>query len=270
MANGYWIKMRVSLPSDPRVIEMATHLAHNEYFMSWIAEPVRMTCKESALEIVTPTVTRCVTVTGLLLVWGVASECGKRAGECDMRLDYANLYTIDEISGVPGFGEAMESVGWIKERDKHLIFPNFCEDNVIHEDRATAQARERKRRQRERQKEERDIKRDSHAKSHARGEESREECKDPPNPPKGGKRLRPREQEKQDRIALEEKARYELNKRTFERLEAQKAKTRDIPRADARVGTGDTPGHAGSGGGGGGGDHAGTEGTGERPAALAG
>ena len=190
---GDWIKMRTLLPGDPRVVAMANHLALDPDFMQWLTDPVRQSCKESAYEHVTPSVTRCVTVTGLLKVWGMVMELCKRDGERDARVTHCSLFTLDEIADVPGFGAAMASVEWVVEDGNSLIFPNFLEENSSAEERKKEQARVRKQRQRTRDKErdmvrdtQRDIKRDSHAKCHAREENIREDknlTTTPPLPP---------------------------------------------------------------------------------------
>lgn len=151
---GDWIQMRVLLPSDPKTIAMADRLSTAREFMHWLTDPVRATCKECAYEHVTPYVTQCVTVTGLLRVWGVARDRGKRDGERDIRLSFCSLATLDDISGVPGFGDAMAYVGWAIEGDNCVIFPNLGVDTKTaeegKEEHKRKLARERKRRQRER------------------------------------------------------------------------------------------------------------------------
>lgn len=150
---GDWIKMRVSLAKDPRVIAMADHLAGNRSFIDWLCDPVRASCKESAYEHVTRNVTVAVTVSALLQVWGIANEAGKPENEdlllCHTRIDY-----LDEVCGVPGFGEAMEFVEWaVEEMDggkSRVRLPKFLINNTPAEDRAKKANAERQRRFRER------------------------------------------------------------------------------------------------------------------------
>lgn len=150
---GDWIKMRVSLAKDPRVIAMADYLAECRCFIDWLCDPVRASCKESAYEHVTRNVTVAVTVSALLQVWGIANEAGKPENDdlllCHMRINY-----LDEVCGVPGFGEAMESVEWaIEESDDgkpRVRFPKFLINNTPAEDRAKKSNAERQRRFRER------------------------------------------------------------------------------------------------------------------------
>lgn len=150
---GDWIKMRVSLAKDPRVIAMADHLAGLRCFMDWLCDPVRASCKESAYEHVTRNVTVAVTVSALLQVWGIANEAGKPENDdillCHTRIDY-----LDEVCGVPGFGEAMEHVEWAAEECVNGKFrvrlPKFLINNTPAEDRAKKVNAERQRRFRER------------------------------------------------------------------------------------------------------------------------
>jgi hypothetical protein len=60
---------------------------------------------------------------------------------------------IDEVTGVPGFGNAIESAGWVAFDRKNggLTMPNFEEHNVSAIERSSSSA-ERQRRYRERQK----------------------------------------------------------------------------------------------------------------------
>lgn len=137
---GDWIQMRVSIASDPKVTAMADFLAEQRAFMDWLSDPVRRHCDVTAYEHVTRDVTVRVTVSGLLLVWGAANECGKVDGE-DLVLHFATLETLDQLAGVPCFGEAMAFVEWVEPGEngggKPLIrFPKFMERNVPAEERA--------------------------------------------------------------------------------------------------------------------------------------
>lgn len=149
---GDWIKMRVTLAKDPRVIAMADRLSVNRSFIDWLCDPVRASCKETAYEHVTRNVTVAVTVSALLQVWGIANETGKPEGE-DLILCHTRIDHLDEVCGVPGFGEAMEFVEWaIEEADcgKYRVrLPKFLINNTPAEDRAKKSNAERQRRFRE-------------------------------------------------------------------------------------------------------------------------
>ena len=152
---GDWIQMRVSIARDPKVTAMADFLAGERDFMNWLSDPVRRRCDSSAYEHVTRDVTVRVTVSGLLLVWGAANECGKVDGE-DLVLHFATLSSLDEIAGIPCFGEAMEFVEWVTEETTgggkpSIRFPKFMDRNVPSESRKRSSNAERQRRYRDRQ-----------------------------------------------------------------------------------------------------------------------
>jgi len=75
---GDWIKMRVWLSRDPRVITMADFLSSERQFMNWLTDPVQQSCKESVYEHVTRNVTVALCVSALLVIWGTAREQGDR------------------------------------------------------------------------------------------------------------------------------------------------------------------------------------------------
>ncbi len=166
---------------------MANYLATNRYFMNWWSDPQQMTCNESVTEVVTIQNVMRVTVCGLLELWGVLQSSIKRAGEDnnDGKIENAMLQYIDDSTGIPCFGEAMEFVGWVKEdRAGNLIFPNFYEHNVPDNERREAKTnaqrqheyRERKKLKKEREKE-RNESNESVVTSNDRREEKRREEK---------------------------------------------------------------------------------------------
>lgn len=151
---GDWIKMRVWLASDPQTLGMADFLSVQRSFMDWLTDPVRRTCDESCYEHVTRNVTARVTVSGLLLVWGVANDRGKPDGD-DLILCPCSLDHLDDIAGIPCFGDAMADVGWAVQEERTdgalaVRFPKFLQNNVPAEDRSRKNNAERQRRLRER------------------------------------------------------------------------------------------------------------------------
>lgn len=124
---GDWIKMRTNLRRHPRVIAMARQLAFDREFMNWWTDPQQMTCRDAVTEVVTfENVTR-VTVCGLLEVWGAVNAVIKSSEA----VDFMTIMDLDDIAGIPGFGVAMEAVGWVSEDDDNgLIFNNFSEFNT--------------------------------------------------------------------------------------------------------------------------------------------
>jgi len=150
---GDWIKMRAALLRHPKVLAMADALAFNPAFVRWMTEPVRKSA-ENAYDHVTPAVTRAVTVCALLSVWCTANEVGKRRANApnDCILEHATLAHLDDICGVPGMGEAMESVGWAEVvadgdgLENAIKLPDFYTFNTPMDDRAKASNAERQRR----------------------------------------------------------------------------------------------------------------------------
>lgn len=146
MATEPWIKVRESIFSDPKILSMAKTLAANPKVAGYIF-------RDGARDMlgVTPTVTRDVmrdvTVTGLIRVWIAAN---RHTGDGTFR--HADVTHIDDIAGIPGFGEAMIKVGYASydPGDDSISLPNFHEHNTSA--RKTASANERTRRWRERQK----------------------------------------------------------------------------------------------------------------------
>lgn len=151
---GDWIKTRVWLCRDPKVIRMADFLAQQRGFISWLTDPVQKSCKESAYEHVKRNVTVALCVTGLVVTWGTARERGNREGE-DLVLDCCELEEVSAIADIPCFGDAMAHVGWAKQReDDCVVFPKFFKDHESPDDRhrrqnAARQSAFRERRQKE-------------------------------------------------------------------------------------------------------------------------
>ena len=144
---GDWIKMRTDLYRDPKVCLIADAL------MAPDGELARFVSQNLQREMaVTRNVTRNVTVGALVTVWGVMRQRGKRSGN-DLFCTMATLAVIDDMADLPGFGHAMESVGWAVETDNGVVFPHFFDDyNVDPSEQKSTLAAERQRRYRERQK----------------------------------------------------------------------------------------------------------------------
>jgi hypothetical protein len=86
-----------------------------------------MSCRNSVTEVVTfENVTR-VTACALTELWFAINDV---VGD-DCWVPYMAVSDIDDIVGVPGFGDALVAVGWVTLHDeKGLVFPNFSEHNV--------------------------------------------------------------------------------------------------------------------------------------------
>jgi len=143
---GDWIKMRPSLLTSPKVNGIARILESDKN----VSRALTTGFSGSMSEIVTRNVMRNVTVASLLVIWGAANE-----HTSDGVFHDADLSDLDDMVGIPGFGEAMESVGWVvyNEEDCSVTLPNFIEYNTTGKERsATAKSNA------ERQKEYRDRK----------------------------------------------------------------------------------------------------------------
>jgi hypothetical protein len=146
---GDWIKMRINLPRDPKVIVMADALAEDREFMDWLTSPVQVRCDNTVYEHVTRYVTVALCVTALLHVWGVARDRGKRIGDA-LELSCCDKDVISVMADVPGFGAAMELVEWVvfDEGNHTATFPNFFQTMELNEDRYRTPAAERQARYR--------------------------------------------------------------------------------------------------------------------------
>jgi len=129
-----WVKMRTELYRDPKVVLMANVVAQRLASSS---------CN------VTRNVTRNAVVGALVTVWGILRHNGRRTDD-DLVIAKGDLQMIDDISELPGMGEAMQEVEWVILDGGGLRFPSFFSENNAdpNEDKAAKNA-ERQRRYRE-------------------------------------------------------------------------------------------------------------------------
>ena len=146
---GDWIKMRPSLLTSPKVNGIARALESDKR----VSKALTTGFNGVMSEIVTRNVMRNVTVASLLVIWGAANE-----HTTDGVFRDADLSDIDDMVGIPGFGEAMELVGWVvfNEEECSVTLPNFTEYNTSGKERsATAKSNaERQQEYRDRKKQE--------------------------------------------------------------------------------------------------------------------
>jgi hypothetical protein len=117
--SGDWIKMRVALATDPKVIAIGRFLEASKPFPRWL------TSDEHSDVIVCVTALRYFVTGALHNVWCNANE------HCHEDTIFgADLTWVDMVSGVPGLGEAMESVGWVQQTDNGIRFPKFNNHNT--------------------------------------------------------------------------------------------------------------------------------------------
>ena len=181
---GDWIKMRPSLMTSPKINGIAKYLEED----SEVSRALTTGFSGRISEVVTRNVMRNVTVASLLVVWGAANE-----HTSDGVFTNADLSDIDDMVGIPGFGAAMESVGWAEyDADGNTVtFPNFNEYNTCGRDRANEKNAERQRRYREKQKQSSNANSNvtDNVTNNDREEKRREENIKPPySPPKGGRK----------------------------------------------------------------------------------
>jgi hypothetical protein len=177
---GDWIKMKTDIYRHPKVSVIADRLNHPE---GDLALSVNQFCQRNMT--VTRNVTRCATVGALVTVWGVFRHRGERDGD-DLFVELACLHTIDDVADMPGFGKAMESVGWVVDDELGLRFPRFFEEMNVDTSASKSSAAERQRRYRERKK--RDVTRDVTVTSRNALEKEKEKEKEnkKSKPKKGG------------------------------------------------------------------------------------
>jgi hypothetical protein len=148
---GDWIKMRVGLTTNPKVMRLAECLLENGTYLEWSAlsygmggYPPMSDAEARAERHAALRVTRYVTVTALLRFWGYANEHIK--GEFVAGIFPAD---VDEIVGVPGFADAIEAAGWAEfEPDGGMTLPNFSEHNTSAGERSSGAERQKRYRER--------------------------------------------------------------------------------------------------------------------------
>jgi len=123
--------MRTKLLSDTRLYLMADCLSDNKK----LAEVVTTGYSgRSVLDVISQSTLRRLIFTGLALTWAEVNSRGKRRApnSGDVDLKPAFLEYLDDISGMPGFGDAMEQAGFVEVREDYVLtFPNFCDGNHL-------------------------------------------------------------------------------------------------------------------------------------------
>lgn len=188
---GDWIKMRVNLVSHPKVLAIAEILSSNGDYQEWSTMAGFVPAIGGSRDDyerdfqASLRVTRYVTVCALLRFWGYANEHAK-----DEFIGSLRLHDIDDVVQVPGFGAALQAIGWAEydSERRGLALPNFNEYNTSGNERSAGakSAAQRQKEYRERKKSlESDVTRDgeSDVTSNRREEKRREEKKDKETPP---------------------------------------------------------------------------------------
>lgn len=134
-----WIKMRGALLNNAKVIKMARLLLQDPEFLTWFALDGGTIDASRTVTLRHVTVVTRVTVGGLLPVWASVNADAERHDDRHALLRDASLFEIDQIAGIPGFGKAMEAVGWLYQEPNGdgLEFSNFTEHNTVGKERST-------------------------------------------------------------------------------------------------------------------------------------
>ena len=145
-----WIKIRISLFTDPKVNKIARELESSPE----VSQVLSIGDNNLLSEVVTRNVTRYVTVALLIKVWCAVNEHSEQFEQGLMR--NTDLSDIDDIAGLDGFATAMMHVGWLEyDKDNMSVkFPNFEEYNTCGKERARSLNAERQRRHRQKKKNE--------------------------------------------------------------------------------------------------------------------
>jgi hypothetical protein len=116
---GDWIKMRAALATCPKVAAMARAIGSADEFSGLSRHSMRL-----------------LVVGGLHAVWAAVNE-----HTSDGVMENAYPEDLDDIAGVPGFGKAMQSAGWLSvdESAATLTFPNFGQWNTPAKDTTAAE-----------------------------------------------------------------------------------------------------------------------------------
>lgn len=138
-----WIKFRDDLDTDPRVSRMAALLANTASGYVLAAEAKDLF--GSVTKAVTRNALRDVTLAGLTRVWSHACR-----HTTDGIFHGVDLAYLDDLSRIPGFGHAMQLVGWAAydESTSTLTLPNFTEHNAPDKNGARSQTAAARRAQR--------------------------------------------------------------------------------------------------------------------------
>lgn len=147
-----WIKMSASLKTHPKVNEIAALLESPAEGSAGFEVSVG----GQRGELLTRNVTRCVTVTALLLIWSAASE-----HTCDGVFRNVDLSYLDVLAEYSGFGEAMAAVGWaVYDAEEHCVILKTDNDESVVAASKKSSAAERQRRYRERKRAQKSVTQD--------------------------------------------------------------------------------------------------------------
>jgi len=144
-----WIKMSASLKTHPKVNVIAALLESPAEGSAGFDVSVG----GQRGELLTRNVTRCVTVTALLLIWSAASEHTSDGVFRNVDLSY-----LDVLAEFSGFGEAMAAVGWaVYDAEEHCVILKTDNDESVVAGSKKSSAAERQRRYRQRKRAQKNV-----------------------------------------------------------------------------------------------------------------
>ncbi|KAA5974391.1 MULTISPECIES: DnaT-like ssDNA-binding domain-containing protein [unclassified Pantoea] len=144
-----WIKMSASLKTHPKVNEIAALLESPAEGSAGFEVSVG----GQRGELLTRNVTRCVTVTALLLIWSAASE-----HTCDGVFRNVDLSYLDVLAEYSGFGEALAAVGWaVYDAEEHCVILKTDNDESVVAGSKKSSSAERQRRYRQRKRAQKNV-----------------------------------------------------------------------------------------------------------------
>jgi hypothetical protein len=155
--SGEWIKLRVNIGRDPRVVAMASSLFRRQPQQNGIAGAPSGDVAQPPPNPIMPgldnvgvtesfktRVALAMTIDGLLKVWGALHENGI-AVESDVILEHSTFDALDRIAEIDGFGEAMAKVGWVRACSSGCVFPRFGVNNTVVKARTAKSSADRQR-----------------------------------------------------------------------------------------------------------------------------
>ena len=224
MANE-WIKMRHELWSHPKFCRLVNHLTLDDAsggLLQYLFGTAHEHGNGCALRSVTEPALRDVTLCGLLRVWcAVNAHCRPGGNTDDVIFPDTRLIELDRISGIRGFGNAMQLANWVGVDDERncLLFKDFLRFNepaYFRSGPLTNAQRQKRHRDKERNEKHNDnvtARNDQVTQSNDREEKRRGSNKPTPNPSlEGGElssakrktRKERQEEDRQRRTAIEE------------------------------------------------------------------
>ncbi|PVY83990.1 DnaT-like ssDNA-binding domain-containing protein [Pantoea ananatis] len=146
---GTSLKMNALLKTHPKVNQIAAWLERKPDGCERL--DVSLDGQKSLL--LTRNVTRCITVTGLLSIWGAAKEYAPN----DVFIN-ADLSYLDVLAEFEGFGEAMAAVGWaVYDAENHCVVLTTSDELEMVKSSKPSAAAERQRRYRDKKRAQKSV-----------------------------------------------------------------------------------------------------------------